>query len=136
MLARRGFWLVLLAATMTGACSDTSGPDEQPDANGTWAGTLTHPAYDGGSLTLTLIDANGAVSGNYKLILSKRVGSRVGVEQSGGRITGSVANRKLTLMMERSDGDSWLLEGSLDNSTANGEWSNSRRVRGSFAVNR
>jgi hypothetical protein len=134
MWARRNISMVMLAVAMTAACSDLSGPDEQPNASGTWQGTLTHPSFDGGALTLTLIDGNGQISGSYKLVLSRRVGSRGYVEQSGGQVTGSSSDGRIWLSLKRSNGDEWLLEGALGRSSARGEWSSSSRINGTFDV--
>jgi hypothetical protein len=137
MTARRSLSiLMVVTATAMAACSDATGPESRADANGAWAGSMTHPSYDGGALSFNLTDANGAVEGTYRLILSKRVGGRVAVEQSGGRVSGSSANGRLTLRMERSGGDEWLLEARLDGSRATGEWSTEHRVRGTFEVTR
>jgi hypothetical protein len=137
MHARRFFSMTMVAVAMTmAACSDSTGPDADPDANGAWAGSLTHPAYDGGALSLQLTDANGAVEGTYRLILSKRVGGRASVEQSGGLVTGSSANGRLTLRLQRVGGDEWLLEGRIDGSHADGDWSTTRAVRGTWDVTR
>ncbi len=136
MRARRNLWMLVLAVAVTGACKDMSGPETEPDVSGTWQGTLSHPAYDGGALTLTLIDANGQVSGNYRLILSKRVGSRASVEQSGGELTGSAANGRVHLRLKRTGGDEWLLDGEVNGGRVQGEWSNGVGVRGTFGVSR
>lgn len=136
MMARRSLWLVVMALVSASACADATGP-AAADANGRWEGTLSHPSWDGGSLSLSLIDANGVVSGSYQLRLSRRAGSRAQVEQSSGQIHGSSANGRLTLIMERSRGEQWLLEGRLDGSSASGDWSaNTTRVGGSFSVSR
>jgi len=136
MTAKRSLsMLMLVAAAAAGACTNPTGPDVA-DANGRWEGTLTHPAYDGGALSLSLVDANGAVSGSYRLILSRRVNGRALVEQSGGNVTGSSTGGRLTLSLARSRGDAWLLEGRLDGSHANGEWSTSTRITGTFDVSR
>lgn len=136
MTVRRSLWMVLVTVLAASACSDATGP-EALDANGQWAGSFTHPAYDGGSLSMVLTDANGAVEGTYRLRLT-RVGSngRAFVEQSGGRIMGSSSNGRLTLRMLRSNGEEWLLEGRLGEASAQGDWSTTRGVRGTFAVNR
>lgn len=137
MTARRFYSMTMvLAAATTAACADSTGPEADPDANGSWAGSMTHPAYDGGALSLQLTDANGAVEGTYRLILSKRVGGRAQVEQSSGRASGSSANGRLTLRLERSRGDEWLLEGRLDGSQADGEWSTTRGIRGTWDIAR
>jgi hypothetical protein len=129
--------MALLAVVgLASACADTSGPEAAPDAGGTWEGTLTHPSYDGGALRLTLIDANGALSGSYRLILSKRVGGRASVEQSSGQVTGSSTGGRLRLLLPRSDGEQWLLDGVLTGSRAQGPWSTARGVRGNFNVSR
>jgi hypothetical protein len=127
---------LLAVVALASACADTSGPEAAPDAGGIWAGTLTHPSYDGGALTLTLVDANGAVTGSYRLTLSRRVGSRVSVEQSGGQLSGSSTNGRLRVLLQRSGGDQWLLDGALNGSRSQGAWTNTRGVGGQFTVAR
>lgn len=137
MRTRRNSWMALLAVVALGsACTDTTGPEATLDAGGTWEGTLTHPSYDGGALTLTLVDANGTISGNYRLILAKRVGGRTMVEQSAGELSGSSTNGRLRLLLQRSDGEPWLLDGDLTDSRSHGDWSTTRGVRGNFDVAR
>ena len=138
MRTRSRFWLALTAlAVLTSACSDTTGPGAEPDAGGTWQGSLTHPSYDGGALTLTLIDANGTVTGTYRLILSMRVGSRVGVEQSGGNVSGSFANDRLRLLLQRTNGNQWMLDGEVNRSRAEGTWTSGvGAANGTFSVSR
>jgi hypothetical protein len=127
---------LLAVVVLASACADSTGPSTAPDVGGRWKGTLTHPSYDGGALTLNMIDANGAVSGNYVLILSKRVGSRVSVEESRGPLNGSSTKGRLRLFLTRPGGDEWLLDGVTSGPRAQGDWTSERRVQGSFSVSR
>lgn len=87
--------LLILAAAATlftlAGCQSDENP-MQPrvvDFSGTWQGQFTHPAYDGGTLTLNLTEVRAdSIRGTYQLRLTK-VGSsgRTEVQNYGGNVT-------------------------------------------------
>lgn len=132
-----GSIVVLLAVAVAAGCADATGPESDADVTGAWSGAFSHPSYDSGSLSMSLLDVNGEVSGTYRLRLVRSLANgRNYVQASGGQVTGSSANGRLNLRLSRTDED-WLLEGRLSGANrANGEWSTLRGVRGSFDIER
>jgi hypothetical protein len=128
----------LLAAGVTsGACSDATGPEPVRDASGAWSGPFNHPAYDGGSLSMNLIDVRGTISGTYTLRLSRgsRDSGRVFVETSSGKVTGASGDGRLTLSLSRTDGE-WILAGRFTGqNSASGDWLLGN-VNGDFEIER
>lgn len=115
----------LLGATLllSGACSDSTGPDTASSVAGEWQGSVAHPNYDGGSLRLTVAQAGEVLSGEYRMTLTRgnRENGRVHVEQSGGPVTGGLSGSTVSIVLTRSDGN-WIGTGTRRGNVIDGQF--------------
>jgi len=115
------------------ACSEENDlmSPELTNITGKWEGTLSHPGYDFGMLTLQILQADESISGSFTLILKKD--NRV--SNYGGSISGAktgLNNYSISLI---NTNFTWISSLSQSSSTLSGIWeSMSNSLSGSLSI--
>ena len=132
---------VCMLFTFFVSCSEDDGPSSPTisDFSGTWSGSILHPAYDGGSLEVLMVEKD-AISGSYTMRLTEYIESngRSRVENYGGELTegdrNSSSSVSFTLMVS---GSLWDFTGtSLAKNEISGDWKVRARpgISGTFQI--
>jgi hypothetical protein len=120
--------VILLLAINFSACSEDPVTPELENVSGKWEGPFEHPAYDGGSVKLNILDNDGNLSGSFTMRLVRVEGSRNFVQSYGGSITGAkVSNKNYVLNLEGSS-FTWICNLNLNSKdvTLSGSWESSQ----------
>jgi hypothetical protein len=120
--------VILLLAINFLACSEDPVTTELENVSGKWEGPFEHPAYDGGSVKLNILDNDGNLSGSFTMRLVRVEGSRNFVQSYGGSITGAkVSNKNYVLNLEGSS-FTWICNLNLNSKdvTLSGSWESSQ----------
>jgi hypothetical protein len=115
--------LIILAINFF-ACSEDPVTPELENVSGKWEGSFEHPGYDGGAITLNILDNDGNLSGSFTMRLVK--GNQV--QNYGGPIAGAkVKDKNYSLNL---DGPNfmWICDLNLNskNVTLSGDWKSSQ----------
>ena len=116
--------VLLMLALNFSACSEDPVTPELENISGKWEGPFQHPAYDGGSVTLNILDNDGNLSGSFTMRLVKVYENRNFVQTYGGTITGAkVSNNNYVLNLEGPN-FTWVCDLDLNskNVTLSGDW--------------
>jgi hypothetical protein len=116
--------LLIIFALSFSACSEDPVTPELENISGKWEGPFQHPAYDGGSVNLNILDNDGNLSGSFTMRLVKVYENRNFVQTYGGTITGSkVRNNNYIVNLEGPD-FVWICDLDLNskNVTLSGDW--------------
>jgi hypothetical protein len=102
------------------ACSEDSDPiqPEITNVSGKWVGSLEHPGYDFGTLTLQILQDENSISGSFTLILKKD--NRV--SNYGGSISGAktgTSNYSISLI---NTNFTWVCTLSQNSNSLDGIW--------------
>ena len=125
--------LIVTTILSFAACSEESDPIQPEIINlsGKWSGSLDHPGYDFGSLTLQILQSDNSISGSFTLILKKdnRVsnygGSLSGAKTSANDYTISLINSNFT----------WICSLSQNSNSLDGIWESTfNSLSGSVSV--
>jgi len=115
------------------ACTEESDPMSPGLTNitGEWEGTLNHPGYDSGTLSLQLLQSNDNLSGNFTMRLVKNNN----VQNYGGTITGAkISSNNYNLSLINSN-FTWICDLNLNSTTLSGDWeSSTSTISGSLSV--
>jgi hypothetical protein len=115
------------------ACSEENDPmsPELSNITGEWEGTLNHPGYDSGTLSLQLLQSNDNLSGNFTMRLVKNNN----VQNYGGTITGAkISSNNYNLSLINSN-FTWICDLNLNSTTLSGDWeSSTSTISGSLSV--
>jgi len=120
--------VILLLAMNFSACSEDPVTPQLENVSGQWEGPFHHPAYDGGSVKLNILDNDGNLSGSFTMRLVRVEGSRNYVQSYGGSITGAkVSNKNYVLNLEGSS-FTWICNLDLNSKdlTLSGSWESSQ----------
>lgn len=115
---------LIFAAILFTACSEDPVTPELENISGKWEGPFQHPAYDGGSVNLNILDNDDNLSGSFTMRLVKVYETRNFVQTYGGTITGSkVRNNNYIVNLEGPD-FVWICDLDLNskNVTLSGDW--------------
>ena len=115
---------IMLLAINFSACSEDPVTPELENISGKWEGPFEHPAYDGGSIKLNILDNDGNLSGSFTMRLVRVEGSRNYVQTYGGSIMGTkVSGKKYVVNLEGPD-FTWVCNLDLNSQklTLNGNW--------------
>jgi len=130
--------MVLLATVILSfaACSEESDPlsPELTNVSGKWDGTIIHPGYDSGTLTLQILQSNDNLSGSFTMKLVKNNN----VQNYGGTIIGAkISSNKYNLSLVGSN-FTWISDLNLNSTTLSGNWESSDNygISGSLSVNK
>jgi hypothetical protein len=123
-------------------CSD-DGPSSPniSDYSGTWTGSIMHPAYDGGSLEVDMLEED-EISGTYKMRLTEYIESngRTFVQNIGGGIEEGQRNSRNSISFTLDvDGSLWDFRGtseSRDIISGNWEIRNRTGINGTFQISK
>jgi hypothetical protein len=115
--------LIILAINFS-ACSEDPVTPELENVSGKWEGSFEHPGYDGGAITINILDNDGNLSGSFTMRLVK--GNQV--QNYGGTIAGAkVKDKNYSLNL---DGPNfmWICDLNLNskNVTLSGDWKSSQ----------
>ena len=134
----RSFLNIALLSTAIlsfGACSEESDPISPKITNitGKWDGTIDHPAYDSGTLSLQILQNDDNISGSFTMRLVKNNG----VENYGGTLSGAkTGNNKYSITLTGTN-FTWISDLTLNSVTLSGGWeSSSRPISGTLSVNK
>jgi hypothetical protein len=124
------------------SCSDDgpSSPDIS-DYSGTWNGSIAHPAYDGGSLEVSILEED-EISGTYKMRLTEynESNGRSFVQNIGGGITEGLRNSRNSISFTLDvDGSLWDFTGtseSRDNIAGTWKVRNRTGINGTFQISK
>ena len=115
------------------ACSEENDPmsPELSNITGEWEGTLNHPGYDSGTLSLQLLQSNDNLSGSFTMRLVKNNN----VQNYGGTITGAkISSNNYNLSLINSN-FTWICDLNLNSTTLSGDWeSSTSTISGSLSV--
>jgi len=119
--------LIVLAINFS-ACSEDPVTPELENVSGKWEGAFEHPGYDGGAITLNILDNDGNLSGTFTMQLVRVYGTRNYVQNYGGTISGAkVKDKNYSLNL---DGPNfmWVCDLNLNskNVTLSGDWESSQ----------
>ena len=135
------FKILLIGISIVGismwctSCSD-DGPTSPSisDFSGSWSGSISHPAYDGGSLDVNIVEED-EISGTYKMRLTEYIESngRTLVQNIGGGIEEGQRNSRNAISFTLDvDGSQWDFNGTSEaNDTISGTW----KVRTKTGIN-
>jgi len=130
------FTAVVFAAILFAACSEDPVSPQLENISGKWEGPITHPAYDGGNLKLTILDDNGSISGTFTIRLSKNNF----VQNYSGSVSGTkVSSNNYNLQLEGSN-FTWICDLDLNSKslTLSGDWESSQSpgINGTVSVDK
>ena len=88
--------ILLVAVLSFSACSEDPVSPQLENISGKWDGQFNHPGYDGGSITLNVLENNSNLSGSFvmRLVKSNRV-SNFGGSITGAKVTNNEYNLNL-----------------------------------------
>jgi len=114
-----------------GACSEDPVSPELTNVSGKWDGTINHPGYDSGTLTLQILQSNDNISGTFTMRLVKNNS----VQNYGGTITGAkISSNNYNLSLINSN-FTWICDLNLNSTTLSGDWeSSTSSISGSLSV--
>ncbi|MFI5238028.1 MAG: hypothetical protein ACHQLA_08820 [Ignavibacteriales bacterium] len=115
------------------ACSEESDPiqPEITNLSGKWSGSLDHPGYDFGTLTLQILQTDNAISGSFTLILKK--GNLV--SNYGGSIDGAKTGANNYSISLINTNFTWITTLSQNSNSLNGIWESiSNSLSGSVSL--
>lgn len=125
--------LLSMAILSFGACSEDSDPmsPELTNVTGKWDGTITHPSYDSGTITLQILQNDDNISGSYTMRFVKSNGA----ENYAGSLSGAkTGNNKYSIILTGIN-FSWISDLTLNSLTLSGDWeSSSNSLSGSLSV--
>ena len=111
------------------------------DFSGTWNGSITHPAYDGGSLEVLMAEKE-RINGTYTMRLTEYIESngRSRVLSLGGEMTDGSRNSLSSISFTLNvDGSLWDFNGTSETSnTISGNWNVRSRtgISGTFEISK
>lgn len=125
--------LLSTAILSFGACSEENDPmsPEITNISGKWDGTIEHPGYDSGTLSLQILQNDDNISGSFTMRLVKNNG----VENYGGTLSGAkTGNNKYSISLTGTN-FTWISDLALNSVTLSGGWeSSSNSLSGSLSV--
>jgi hypothetical protein len=119
----RAFLNIALLSTAIlsfGACSEESDPmsPEITNISGKWDGTIDHPGYDSGTLSLQILQNDDNIGGCFTMRLVKNNG----VENYGGALSGAkTGNNKYSITLTGTN-FTWISDLALNSVTLSGGW--------------
>ena len=125
--------LIMISLSLAACSKDSNpaGPPEITNISGKWEGQISHPAYDGGSISMTILQNDNNVSGSFRMRLVR--GNMV--QQYGGTVAGAkISDQNYTLTLTGTD-FTWICNMNLSSNTLSGDWESSRSsISGTISV--
>jgi hypothetical protein len=134
----RAFLNIALLSTAIlsfGACSEESDPvsPEITNITGKWDGTIDHPGYDSGTLSLQILQNDDNISGSFTMRLVKSNGA----ENYGGTLSGAKTGSSKYSVTLTGTNFTWISDLTLNSVTLSGGWESSRNsLSGTLSVNK
>ncbi len=124
-------FLLMLIISLS-ACSKDPVSPQPSNISGSWEGSITHPAYTGGSLTLNILQTDNSISGTFRMRLVK--GNFV--QQYSGTIDGAKTNENNFNIWLKGTNFTWMSELNLNSNTLKGNWSSTtvNGIKGTISV--
>lgn len=129
--------LLMLLAINFSACSEDPVTPELENISGKWEGPFEHPAYDGGSINMNILDNDGNLSGSFTMRLVRVNGSRNFVQTYGGSINGSKVNDKNYVINLEGSNFTWVCNLDLNSQEIklSGDWESTQSsISGTLTV--
>lgn len=125
---------LLSTAILTfGACSEENDPisPEITNISGKWDGTIDHPGYESGTISLQILQNDDNISGSFSMRLVKSNGA----ENYGGTLSGAKTGSNKYSITLTGTNFTWISDLTLNSVTLNGGWeSSSTSLSGSLSV--
>jgi hypothetical protein len=114
-----------------GACSEDPVSPELTNVSGEWDGTISHPGYDSGTITIQILQSDDNMSGSFTMRLVKNNS----VQNYSGTLDGSkISNKNYNLWLIGSN-FTWICDLNLNSTTLSGDWeSSTSSISGSLSV--
>lgn len=109
---------VLLAVISFTACSEEPTSPELENISGLWDGSLNHPGYDSGTISLNVLESSNNLSGTFTMRLNKNNS----VQNYSGTIAGAKTSAKNYSVSLIGSNFNWVCTVNLNSSTLNGNW--------------
>ena len=121
------FLAVVFATLLFTACSNDPVSPQLENISGKWEGPFEHPAYDGGSIKLNILDNDGNLSGTFTMQLV-RTGTHNLVQNYGGSIAGSKVSDNNYVINLEGPNFTWICNLDLNSKsvTLSGDWESSQ----------
>ncbi len=133
------FTAVVFAVILFAACSEDPVSPQLENISGKWEGQFEHPAYDGGSIKLNILDNDGNLSGSFTMRLV-RTGTRNFVQNYGGSIAGSKVSDNNYVINLEGPNFTWICNLDLNSKslTLSGDWESSQSsgINGTVSVDK
>lgn len=132
----RNFLNIALLSTVIlsfAACSEESDPmsPEITNISGKWDGTIDHPGYDSGTLSLQILQNDDNISGSFTMRFVKNNG----VENYGGTLSGAKTGNSNYSITITGTNFTWISDLTLNSVTLSGGWeSSANSLSGSLSV--
>lgn len=125
--------LLTTAILSFSACSEENDPmsPEITNISGKWDGTIDHPGYDSGTISLQILQNDDNITGSYTMRFVKNNGA----ENYGGTLSGAkTGNNKYSITITGIN-FTWICDLTLNSVTLSGSWeSSSNSLSGSLSV--
>ncbi len=131
------FAVIFTSVLFVGCTKDNNPVSPQLESiSGKWEGPITHPAYDGGTVKLSILDDNGSISGTFTMRLSKNNF----VQNYSGSVSGAkVSSNNYSLQLEGSN-FTWICDLNLNSKslTLSGDWESNQNsgIQGTVSVDK
>ena len=132
------FTVLIVMSFGLAACSKDNNPAAPVISNisGKWDGQISHPAYTGGSINMTILQNDNSVSGSFTMRLVRKLDNgRNFVQSYGGTVAGAkISDQNYTLTLTGTD-FTWICNMNLSSNTLSGDWESSRSsISGTISV--
>ena len=123
--------LLLLAINFSACSEDDPVSPQLENISGKWDGTINHPGYDSGTITINILQSDNNLSGSFTMRLVKNNA----VSNYSGTIEGAkTSNRNFSLSLIGSN-FTWISDLNLNSTTLSGDWeSATSSLSGSLSV--
>jgi hypothetical protein len=124
---------MILAAILFTACSEEDNPmsTELTNITGKWDGSLNHPGYDSGTLSLQILQNNDNITGDFTMRLVKNNG----VQNYSGSLSGAKTGNNNYSITLTGTNFTWISDLTIQSVTLSGGWESSgNSLSGSLSV--
>ena len=120
-------YLLMMIALLTAIINFTACSEENPvstqieNISGKWNGSLSHPGYDSGTISLNILQNNNNLSGTFTMRLVKNNG----VQNYSGTIAGAKTSDKNFSLSLIGSNFTWISDLNLNSTILSGDWESS-----------
>jgi hypothetical protein len=116
-LIKPAFALIFAAMLFTACSEDPASPDLE-NISGIWDGSLNHPGYDSGTISLNILENSNNLSGTFTMRLVKNNS----VQNYSGTIAGAKTNDKAYSLSLIGSNFVWVCALDQNSFTLSGNW--------------